>query len=49
MGGRVVPARVEALALIPAPLAKKMKWGAKAPRKTDVARALCSASVRDCG
>jgi hypothetical protein len=45
-GGRVVPARVEALPLISAPPAKKGKRGTKAPGKTDVARALRSASVR---
>jgi hypothetical protein len=46
MGGQVVPAHMEALPLIPAPLAKKGKRGAKAPRKTDVAQAPRSASVR---
>jgi hypothetical protein len=46
MGGRVIPARVEAPPLIPAPLAKKGKWGAKALRKTGVAQAPCSASAR---
>jgi hypothetical protein len=34
IAGQIVPARVEALPLIPAPSAKKGKWGAKAPRKT---------------
>jgi hypothetical protein len=46
MGGQVVPAHMEALPLIPAPLAKKGKRGAKALRKTDVAQAPRSASVR---
>jgi hypothetical protein len=49
MGGQVVPAHMEALPLILAPLAKKGKWGAKAPRKTSVSWALCYASVRGCG
>jgi hypothetical protein len=49
MGGRVVPSHVEVLPLILAPLAKKGKRGAKAPRKTGVARAPRSASARGCG
>jgi hypothetical protein len=49
MGGQVVPAHMEALPLILAPLARKGKWGAKAPRKTSVSWALCYASVRGCG
>jgi hypothetical protein len=46
VGGRVVPTRAEALPLIPALPAMKGKQGAKAPRKTGVARAPRSASVR---
>jgi hypothetical protein len=36
-------------ATIPAPLTKKGKWGAKAPRKIGAAQAPCSASVRGHG
>jgi hypothetical protein len=46
MGGRVVPTRVEALPLIPVPLAKKGKQGAKALRKIGMAQAPRSTSVR---
>jgi hypothetical protein len=46
MGGRVVPARTKVLPLISVPQAKKGKWGSKALRKTDAARAPRSASVR---
>jgi hypothetical protein len=49
MGGRVVPARVEALPLIPVPRAKRGKRGAKAPKETSVAQAPRSASVRGHG
>jgi hypothetical protein len=40
---------VEALPLLPVPPAKKGKRGAKAPKKTGVARAPRSTSVRGCG
>jgi hypothetical protein len=43
---QIVPTRAEALPLIPAPSAKKGKWGAKAPRKTGAAGAPHSTSVR---
>jgi hypothetical protein len=49
VGGRVVPTRVEALSLIPVPPTKKVKWGAKALRKTGVAWAPRSASARGRG
>jgi hypothetical protein len=48
MGGQVVPARAEALPLIPAAPAKG-KRGAKAPKKTCEAQALRSASLRGHG
>jgi hypothetical protein len=49
MGGRVVPDREETLLLILAPLTKKGKQGAKAPRKTGVAQAPRSISGRGHG
>jgi hypothetical protein len=49
LGGRVVPARAEALLLILAPPAKMGKWGAKAMRKTGAAQAPHSASGRGRG
>jgi hypothetical protein len=49
MGGRVVPAHVEALPLIPVTLAKKGKQGAMASRKAGATRAPRSTSVRGHG
>jgi hypothetical protein len=49
MGGQVVPARMETMPLILAPLAKKGKWGAKALRKINMAWAPRSASARGRG
>jgi hypothetical protein len=49
MAGRVVPTCIEVSPLVPAPPAKKGKWGAKALRKTGAWRAPHSASVRGRG
>jgi hypothetical protein len=49
MGGRAVLAHDEALPLISTPSAKKGKLGAKALRKTGVAQAPHSTSVRGHG
>jgi hypothetical protein len=49
MGVRVVSAHAEELPLIPTPPAKKGKWGAKDSRKTRVARAPRSVSLRGHG
>jgi hypothetical protein len=49
VAGQVVPTRVEAPPLVPAPLAKKKKWGVKAPRKTGARWALHSTSLRGRG